>query len=333
MTGVRLVEVTESEGETRLDRWFKRHYPGLTHGRLEKLLRTGQVRVDGGRAKGATRLEPGMVVRVPPLDDSATAPVEPGSTPRGPKPLSPRDIAAVKSMIIYRDADVIALDKPHGLAVQGGTGTTRHLDGMLDALMFDYDERPKLVHRLDKDTSGVILLARTTRAAQWLTRAFRDKTARKTYWAVVAGVPKPHRGKIDLPIAKAMSGDREKVIADEDDGRDAITYYAVVENLAQRAAWIALLPLTGRTHQLRVHCAEIGTPILGDGKYGGAKATIEGLGGRRQLHLHARSIELQRPDGSVLHVTAPLPPHMRETWEFLGFPREPSEDPFATLDL
>ena len=146
-------------------------------------------------------------------------------------------------------------------------------------------------------------------------------------------MPKPHRGKIDLPIAKAMTGDREKVIADEDDGRDAITYYSVVENLAQRAAWVALLPLTGRTHQLRVHCAEIGTPILGDGKYGGEKAAIEGLGGRRQLHLHARSIALQRPDGSVLHVTAPLPPHMRETWEFLGFPREPAEDPFDALDL
>lgn len=333
MSGVSLIEVTQSEGETRLDRWFKRRYPGLTHGRLEKLLRTGQIRVDGGRAKGATRLEPGMVVRVPPLDDRALTAVEPTGGPRPPRALTDHEIADLRALVLYRDSEVIAIDKPAGMAVQGGTGTVKHLDGMLDALQFDFDERPRLVHRLDKDTSGVLLLARTAKSAQWLTKAFRDKTARKTYWAVVAGVPKPHRGKIDLPVAKAVTGDREKMVADEDDGRDAITYYAVVENLAQRAAWLALLPVTGRTHQLRVHCAEIGTPILGDGKYGGTAAAIEGLNGRRQLHLHARSIVMARPDGSTLHVTAPLPPHMKETWEFLGFPREPSVDPFGELDL
>jgi 23S rRNA pseudouridine955/2504/2580 synthase len=333
MSGVRLIEVSEAEGETRLDRWFKRHYPGLTHGRLEKLLRTGQVRVDGGRAKGATRLEPGMVVRVPPLDAAAETPVTQTGAPRVPRPITTGEAADLRARILYRDAELIALDKPAGMAVQGGTGTTKHLDGMLDALQFDAPERPRLVHRLDRDTSGVLLLARSAKAAQWLTKAFRDKTARKVYWAVVSGVPRPHRGKIDLPVAKAMTGDREKMVADEDDGRDAVTYYAVVENLAQRAAWLALLPITGRTHQLRVHCAEIGTPILGDGKYGGVAATIEGLAGRRQLHLHARTLSLRRPDGSILQVTAPLPPHMRETWEFLGFPREPAEDPFAELEL
>ncbi|HVJ55459.1 MAG TPA: RluA family pseudouridine synthase [Aliidongia sp.] len=331
MSGVQQIPVAADDADLRLDRWFKRHFPGVHHVQLEKLLRTGQVRVDGGRVKAAHRLAEGMIVRVPPLDDRAAATPE-ERAPRPPKPVRESDAAKLQALVLYRDADVIAIDKPAGLAVQGGTNTAKHVDGMLDALRFDAAERPRLVHRLDKDTSGVLLLARSAKAATWLAAAFREKTARKTYWAVVVGVPKPRRGRIDLAVAKAETGNREKVVADED-GRDAVTYYTVVESAGQKAAWLALLPLTGRTHQLRVHCAELGTPILGDGKYGGEKSMLSGLEGTRQLHLHARSITLKRPNGKELTVTAPLPAHMEPTWKFFGFDAEPEDDPFAELEL
>jgi 23S rRNA pseudouridine955/2504/2580 synthase len=321
MTEVRLIEVGREEDGLRLDRWFRRHYPDLSHIRLEKLLRTGQVRVDGGRVKSGHRLGSGMTVRVPPLGE----PTKPAAVKReAPKP-RPRDLEALVERVIYCDDDVLAIDKPAGLAVQGGTGMTRHLDGMLDALRFDAADRPRLVHRLDKDTSGVLLLGRSAHAAAWLAKAFREKTARKTYWALVVGVPRPHRGRIDMEVTKAGG--------DEADARDAVTYYAVVEQAAQKAAFLALLPLTGRTHQLRVHCAGIGTPIVGDGKYGGAKALLPGLETARHLHLHARSIALRRPGGGLIEVTAPLPPHMVTSWDFFELPKDLAEDPFAELDL
>jgi 23S rRNA pseudouridine955/2504/2580 synthase len=319
LSAVRLAEVGPEDDGLRLDRWFRRHYPELSHIRLEKLLRTGQVRVDGGRVKAGHRLATGMTIRVPPLGEAAE--------PAAPRPVAaprPQDASLLQARVLYRDNDVLAIDKPAGLAVQGGTNTARHLDGMLDALRFDAAERPRLVHRLDKDTSGVLLLARNVRAAAWLAQAFRDKTARKVYWALVAGVPKPKRGRIDLPVAK--SGEAEE------EARSAVTYYTVVEH-AHKAAWVALLPLTGRTHQLRVHCAGIDTPIVGDGKYGGAKAILPGLEGARKLHLHARSIEITRPDGGRIRVTAPLPEHMKASWEFFGFSQDTEGDPFAELEL
>jgi 23S rRNA pseudouridine955/2504/2580 synthase len=341
MAGVRLVTVSDADGDIRLDRWFKRYYPGIAHGRLEKLLRTGQIRVDGGRAKASDRLASGMNVRLPPLDDEVTEPHV--KTAGGGKPyrMTDKDGEMLRGMVLYRDAEVIAINKPAGLAVQGGTNTTKHVDGMLDALTYDAEERPRLVHRLDKDTSGVLLLARTARAAHWLGQAFRDKTARKIYWAAVVGVPKPWKGRIDLAIGKssedASRGDGkpgyEKVVADEDEGKDATTYYSVVENAAQRAAWVALLPMTGRTHQLRVHCEALGTPILGDGKYGGPAARMPGIEHNRMLHLHARSISVTGPDGRIIEVKAPLPEHMAETWAFLGFSNAPDGDPFAELKL
>ena len=334
MSGVEIVEIGPDEGELRLDRWFKRHYPGLGHGRLEKLLRTGQVRIDGKRATAGERLEPGQMVRVPPLGDISSPAPAPASRP-------PRqsDIDALLACILYRDDDVIAINKPAGLAVQGGTGTERHIDAMLDALRFGSPERPRLVHRLDKDTSGVLLLARSARSASLLAEAFREKTTVKTYWAAVVGAPKPRRGKIDMALAKAPGKDKfsgkegERVSGDED-GKHAVTYYTTVDNAGTKAAFVALRPVTGRTHQLRVHCGEaLDTPILGDGKYGGAKSEIPGLPAPRQLHLHARSIEMPHPSGSgVLAVTAPLPPHMKATWAFFGF-SEPKGDLFADLDL
>jgi len=309
--GVRTLMVAEDEDGLRLDRWFRRHYPGLAHGRLEKLLRTGQVRVDGRRAKAGLRLVGGQTVRVPPID-AATPP------PRRPPRPDPRQAAELRSRVLHMDDDVIALDKPSGLAVQGGSGVTRHLDAMLDALRFDAPERPRLVHRLDKDTSGVLLLARNARAAARLAAAFRTKVARKIYWAIVVGIPRPRQGRIDLAVSKRPGKGGEKVRPTAA-GKRAVTLYATVDVAGGRAAWLGLMPVTGRGHQLRVHCAALGTPILGDGKYGGAGAFLQAEGIARKLHLHARSISLPHPRGGLLSVTAELPPHMARSWTSLGF--------------
>jgi 23S rRNA pseudouridine955/2504/2580 synthase len=327
MSGVQIRAVGPEDAELRLDRWFKRHFPGLGHGRLEKLLRTGQIRVDGKRARAGDRLETGQSIRVPPLEEWA------GGPPRPIPPAEPRDsdVAALREAVLYRDADVIVLNKPAGLAVQGGTGTVHHLDGLLDALRFDAAERPRLVHRLDKDTSGILLLARNAAAAAALATAFRSKTARKVYWAIVVGLPLPRQGRIDMALAKIPGRGGEKM-APEDDGKSAVTYYSVIENAGDKASFVALLPITGRTHQLRAHCLALGTPILGDGKYGGAAAQIPGAPNVRLLHLHARSIALPHPRGGVLSATAPLPPHMLTTWRFFGFP-EKIHDPFAELEI
>jgi 23S rRNA pseudouridine955/2504/2580 synthase len=314
--------IKDDEADLRLDRWFRRHFPGLQHGRLEKLLRTGQIRVDGKRAKANARLVPGQTIRIPPG-------IEKGLAERGERPaVREADARFVQSLVIHRDKDVIAINKPPGLAVQGGTGTPRHLDGMLDALRFDAEERPRLVHRLDRDTSGVMLLARSARAAAQLSEAFRHKSARKIYWALVAGVPRPAQGKIDLALAKEGGPLGERVAAD-DDGKRAITLYSVMDRVGDKAAWLALLPLTGRTHQLRVHCAEaIGTPIVGDRKYGGDPAVLPGQELGEHMHLHARKLVLPHPAGGTLAVSAPLPEHMKATWRFFGFDPESEDDPF-----
>jgi 23S rRNA pseudouridine955/2504/2580 synthase len=314
--------IKDDEADLRLDRWFRRHFPDLQHGRLEKLLRTGQIRVDGKRAKANVRLVPGQTIRIPPGIDQG--PSERAERP----PVRETDARFVQSLVLHRDPDVIAINKPPGLAVQGGTGTTRHLDGMLDALRFEAAERPRLVHRLDRDTSGVMLLARSVRAAAQLSEAFRHKSARKIYWALVAGVPRLARGRIDLALAKEGGPAGERVAAD-DDGKRAITLYAIMDKVGDKAAWLALLPLTGRTHQLRVHCAEaLGTPIVGDHKYGGDRADLPGQEIGRQMHLHARTLVLPHPSGGTLAVTAPLPEHMRATWQFFGFDPDSRDDPF-----
>jgi 23S rRNA pseudouridine955/2504/2580 synthase len=330
MTGVQTLAVADDEAELRLDRWFQRRFPGLGHGRLSKFLRTGQVRVDGKRVEGSLRLEVGMLIRVPPLDDKDLAPrADTVAVKRAPPP---KELAALQSAVLYRDADVLIIDKPAGLAVQGGTGIDVSVDSMLDALRFDGRERPKLVHRLDRDTSGVLVLARSARAAKWLTAAFKARETEKTYWAILNGVPKPGRGKIDIPLAKVPGPLGEKMVEDEDAGKRAVTLYTVLDRAADRAAWVALAPLTGRTHQLRAHCAALGTPILGDGKYGGRSAFIEGPGIAKRLHLHARSIRLETPEGRAVEATAPLPPHMINTFNAFGFDAELApEDPFEEV--
>ncbi|HZB90629.1 MAG TPA: RluA family pseudouridine synthase [Stellaceae bacterium] len=325
MTAVQTIPVAADDGELRLDRWFRRHFPGLGHGRLEKLLRTGQVRVDGRRAKAGDRIAPGQVIRVPPLGDLAVPPERTAAAPR------PADLAMIERAVLHRDDDVIVIDKPPGLAVQGGTNTERHLDAMLDALRFGAKERPRLVHRLDRDTSGVLVLARSAAAAAALARAFRDKATQKVYWAVVVGLPKPRQGRIDQPLAKLPGRAGERVAPDEDEGKRAVTYFRTVSHAGDKLAWLALEPVTGRTHQLRAHCVTLGTPILGDGKYGGAAAHPSGVPNARKLHLHARALALPHPAGGRLVVAAPLPPHLKETFRFFGFDEAEEADPFAGL--
>jgi 23S rRNA pseudouridine955/2504/2580 synthase len=326
MSGVEIRDVGPDEADLRLDRWFRLHFPTLGHGRLQRLLRTGQVRVDGKRAKAGLRLKAGQQVRVPPLGEAAAPDRKRG---RGGA-VSDSDAAFVRSLVLYRDDAVIALNKPSGLAVQGGTGTVRHLDAMLDALRFGYDEAPRLVHRLDRDTSGVLLLGRTRTATAALAKSFRSRTARKIYWAVTAGVPPIAKGKIDLPLEKRLGPAGERVEVDRKTGRQAVTWYRVVETAASRFAWVALWPRTGRTHQLRVHCTAIGCPILGDAKYCGADAMIGGDEIPRGLHLHARELALPHPAGTgEIIARAPLPDHMMTTWALFGFDPEFSDDPFA----
>lgn len=337
MNAVVLRKVEAADADMRLDRWFKRHYPDLGHGRLEKLLRTGQIRVNGGRVKAADRLFAGDEVRVPPLGEGTKPPAPKAE---GPKPLTGKlaEIAdSLKQAIIHRDDRVIVINKPPGLAVQGGSGLNdAHLDAALDALRFGSAERPKLVHRLDKDTSGVLVLARDRLAASALTKAFRARDAAKTYWALVAGVPRPARGKINLALAKEGPAGHEKMraVTDPDEGDEAkraVTYYAVVEQAGSKVGWLAMRPLTGRTHQLRAHAAFLGTPIVGDGKYGGAEAFLTG-GVSRKLHLHARAIDIAHPNGGRLRVQAPLPHHMVESFKLLGFDATVGDDVFAELD-
>ncbi|MBP0492000.1 RluA family pseudouridine synthase [Pararoseomonas indoligenes] len=310
-----LATVASDEADLRLDRWFRRHHPQLTQGALQKMLRTGQIKVDGKRAETNTRLLPGQEIRVPPMPDT------PAPMPDRPA-VSERDAAMLERMVIYRDDSVIALDKPHGLPVQGGPNIARHLDGMLDALRFGAEDRPRLVHRLDRDTSGVLLLARSPGAAAKLAAAFRGRDAQKTYWALVVGRPHPLAGRINMPLAKqgGPRGERMGPAEEGEDGAHAITDFRVVDNARKHVSWLEMQPHTGRTHQLRVHAASaLKTPILGDGKYGGAAAHLEGMSDL--LHLHARSIELPHPEGGTLSVSAPLPPHMNESFEFLGFDR------------
>lgn len=329
--GIARYRVATDETGLRLDRWFKRRFPALAHGRLEKLLRTGQIRIDGGRVKAGQRLEAGQEIRVPPLPQPDAARDKPP-----PRTIAANDIKLVQRAVLHQDDSVIVLNKPPGLAVQGGTGTPRHLDGMLDALRFGRNERPRLVHRLDRDTSGVLVLARSVAAAAFLTGAFRSREARKIYWALVVGAPRPARGRIDAALAKlARAGDGGEAMAvvdpyDMEDARRAVTYYDSVERAGRRLTWLALMPMTGRTHQLRVHCALLGTPVFGDGKYGREAPMIDGLSQYPLLHLHARRLSLPHPDGGRLEVTAPLPPHMLATWKLFGFDPDHETDRFPT---
>ncbi|MGA0564864.1 RluA family pseudouridine synthase [Ancylobacter sp. VNQ12] len=348
---VEIRRVVSDEEGMRLDRWFKSHFPDLSFGHLQKLLRSGQVRVDGGRAKTNTRLAAGQSVRVPPLEEKpqlsaadhldAQERAERGEPPVRPAPREGRaagepgiaapavkrasaddkDAAALKAMILYEDRDVLVLNKPYGLAVQGGSGTHRHVDGMLEALRGDDGQKPRLVHRIDKDTSGILLVAKTRLAASTLAKTFRSRSARKVYWALVPGVPRPAQGRISTYLAKDEAAERMRVARHGDDeASHAISYYAIVDHAAQKMSWLSLKPVTGRTHQLRAHAAHIGHPIVGDPKYFDIENWPLPGGLQNRLHLLARRLVIPHPRGDrLIDVSAPLPPHMQQSWNVLGF--------------
>jgi 23S rRNA pseudouridine955/2504/2580 synthase len=353
MQGNETRTVDPDEAGMRLDRWFKEHYPDLSFGHLQKLLRSGQVRVDGGRVKTNARLEPGQAIRVPPLGQarveepagsgvdllrsaSQTTPdhvrarlsplqSEDRKVSRTPK----TDADFLRSILLHEDDEVFVFNKPAGLAVQGGSGLTRHVDAMLEALRDKKGQKPRLVHRLDRDTSGVLVVARTRLAAQKLAGSFRTRSTRKIYWALVKGVPKPAQGRISTWLAKegGPEGDRMRVARHgADDASHAVSLYSVVDKAGQSLAWLSMRPVTGRTHQLRAHAAHIGHPIIGDPKYFSAENWDFPGGMQNKLHLHARRIVIPHPSGGTLDVTAPLPPHMQQSWNLLGFDAEMGND-------
>ncbi|WP_448659729.1 RluA family pseudouridine synthase [Sphingomonas sp. CJ99] len=313
---VRQFTVADDDDGIRLDRWFKRHLPDASFNIVSRWARTGQLRLDGARATPGDRIAAGQVIRVPPAE--APKPDKPARPVRQRAPLSPEQIEFARSLVIHQDASAIVLNKPPGLATQGGTKTFDHVDGLLDALQFDHEGRPKLVHRLDKDTSGALLIARSARAAAYFAKSFSSRTARKVYWALVVGVPSIEDGFIELPIGKQPGTGGEKMHVDEENGQPARTRYRMIERAGNRAAWVELQPMTGRTHQLRVHMAAIGHPIVGDGKYGGPEAFLSG-GISRKMHLHARRIRIDHPDGGALDVTAELPAHLAASMDLLAF--------------
>jgi 23S rRNA pseudouridine955/2504/2580 synthase len=328
---------TDDDG-IRLDRWFKRHYPAFSHIVLQKLLRKGEVRLDGKRADASTRIAAGQQVRLPPqvIHHKLAAPAPEKAAPDAPKPAatSAHGMGSLADRILYMDKHVIVLDKPAGLATQGGSGLTKHVDGMLDSLAFEKSTRPKLVHRLDRDTSGVLLVARTSSAASGLSQALAHRDASKVYWALTRGVPKQTRGVVKAALAKqdgyGPHGRDERMTTvqeDEKGAKFALTEYAVIATAGTEFAWVAARPITGRTHQIRVHLASLGTPIVGDFKYGGAESRGRGEIADK-LHLHARQIDIARPDGGRLNVTAPLPPHMEKSWKTLGFNPDDGREPF-----
>lgn len=324
MREVKTLFVAPGEDGSRLDRFFKRRWPHLSHIQLQKLLRTGQVRVDGARAKADTRLTAGAQVRVPPLPDKP----EPGGE-RDPARLSDRDIAYAHSLVLYEDESVLALNKPAGLAVQGGTKTTKHVDRLLSA-WGEGLERPRLTHRLDRDTSGVLVLGKTPAAAARLSGAFARRRAQKTYWAIVVGEPRPGDGAIEGFLVKAGQGDRELVRpadAKEFGAEPAETEFVTVSRAGGRATWMALRPHTGRTHQLRAHMLAMGHPILGDPKYGNEASAALSAG--LKLQLHARRLTIPHPDQGLLTLEAPVSPELKAGFERFGFDEhEADPEPF-----
>jgi len=313
MSAVEQRAVAADETDLRLDRWFKRHFPTLAHGRLQKLLRTGQVRVDGKRAQANARLAEGQTIRIPPLPDANSGDLKPAPEHR------PEDADDLRAMILHEDEALIALNKPAGLAVQGGSKTKRHIDGMLQSLA-PKGERYRLVHRLDRDTSGLLVVAKTPSSAAKLSRSFQCHDVQKLYWALVAGLPPLEHGIIDKPLTKAPSGGRpdfELVQTGVEGVQKAVTRYRTIARAGKVSAWLGLQPLSGRTHQLRVHCALIDCPIIGDPKYGGPKARPDGA--PSGLLLHARELDLPHPDGGRLTLKAPLPDILRRGFAWIGF--------------
>ncbi|WP_375450433.1 RluA family pseudouridine synthase [uncultured Devosia sp.] len=314
MSAVQQRLVSQEEDGMRLDRWFAHHFPQLGFGRLQKLIRNGEVKVDKAKVTTSTRLAPGQTVRIPPIDDPETV-----------KPVKVRDEDAdfLRDLILYEDDDIYVFNKPSGLAVQGGSGTYRHLDGMLKSLPNKKGEPPRLVHRLDRDTSGCLVVAKTHAAASHFGTVFRSRSARKIYWAVVAGNPHPLQGEISCFLAKQSGidgGEQVVVVKNGTPGaQHSTSYYSTTDTASRRFAWVTLKPVTGRTHQLRVHMAQLGTPIIGDPRYFNIENWQGAPGLGEGLHLHARRIALPLRGNKRLDISAPLPAHMRQSFDALGF--------------
>ncbi len=311
--------VSAGEADLRFDRWCRRHFPALGHAQLQKLLRTGQFRLDGRRVEAGTRVQAGQTIRVPPMQMAAAV------ERRAP---SEADARFIRSLVVHDDERLVVLVKPKGLAVQGGSGTTRHVDGMLDALARS-GERPKLVHRLDRDTSGLLVLARNATVARELMHAFQRHRVRKLYWAIVQGNPDRNQGLIDLGLGKAGGKGAERMTPDAIDAKRAQTDFRVIARAGRVAAWVGLMPRTGRTHQLRAHMAAIGTPIVGDRKYAHVAGKEQPATAPEGLMLHAREIELPQAKGPPLRFVADPPRHFRDGLAWLGLDAEAL--PFSRL--
>lgn len=313
MSAVQHRQVSADEEGMRLDRWFTRHFPQLGFGRLQKLIRNGEVRVDKARVQTSTRLAEGQTIRIPPIDDPGTV---------RPVRVNEEDVRFLEDIILHEDDDIYVFNKPHGLAVQGGSGTVRHLDGLLKNLPNKQGEAPRLVHRLDRDTSGCLVVAKTAAVATHFGAVFRSRSARKIYWAIVAGNPTPRQGEISCFLAKQQTTDGEQMVVVRNGTPGAAhssSYYSTTDTASRRFAWVTLKPVTGRTHQLRVHMAQLGTPIIGDPRYFNIENWMPAPGLGEGLHLHARRLVLPLRNGKKLDISAPLPPHMRQSFEALGF--------------
>lgn len=322
MIDVRHMTIPKDDDGQRLDRWLKKNVPEMSFVMAQKMIRTGQIRVDGKRVKPDSRLVAGQEIRLPPMDDR----------PKHADGYRLRDDDAemIIRAVLYDDGDVLAINKPPGVATQGGMNISRHIDGMLEALTNDDGVKPRLVHRLDKDTSGVLLLARSAEMARKLGKMFSGRDMKKIYWAITSPAPKEMAGEIKAPILKMTSGpDKDKMVVDQKEGQRAYTNFEVMEVAGKQAAFVAFMPKTGRTHQIRVHAAHMGFPLLGDAKYG-EKAAIEGPGITQRLHLHARSLQFRHPvTGKIMKLMAPLPEDLSRSWEALGFQKKPDHEPFA----
>jgi 23S rRNA pseudouridine955/2504/2580 synthase len=303
--------IADSDDDIRLDRWFKRHHPGLPHAMLEKQLRKGLVRVDGRKVKSSDRIRAGQTIVYPEVTIVRQ--------PKKRRELTSDEVSEIRKWVLYKDASIIVINKPFGLPVQGGSKISKSVDDLLDGLA-EGGERPKLVHRLDRDTSGCLVLARSAKVAAQLAKAFAGKGIEKIYWALVSGVPLPPQGMIDFKLLKSIQGEAsfERVAVDEEEGKYAKTEYRVLDMLARKFALVELKPLTGRTHQLRVHMAAIGCPIVGDHKYGGSTSDAKSIGVENILHLHARKIAVPGAGGKIIEIAAPLPPHMKKSFVALG---------------
>jgi 23S rRNA pseudouridine955/2504/2580 synthase len=323
VSGVYYIEVTEDENGQRLDRFLQKHLKGIPFGLLQKLMRKGQIRVDSGRVKASTRLQAGQSVRIPPMEERKP----------DPKPkIGERDAQMMRDMVIYDDGYIIALNKPAGLPTQGGTNVKKHIDGLLDVLTNEDGVRPRLVHRLDKDTSGLLLLARSAKVAKEMGKIFQGRDIQKIYWALTTPAPEMNEGEIRAPIIKAGSEGFEKMVVDAENGQNATTLFDIIERAHKQVAFVAFWPRTGRTHQIRVHAAHLGCPIIGDGKYGADHEYVEGIEHAKRVHLHARSVKFQHPiTKKQVEIFAPLADDLVKSWKNFGFDPQSEVIPFQDI--